>query len=74
MSKAHRPNSTHQRPHEPAGTRVAVIREAHGWHNGAVTGTLIDGNGTVLVDGDDPHFSGSIFICRHRRDYRVIPR
>ena len=60
------------RAHEPKGTRVAVIREEHGWHDGRVTGTLIDDNGTVRVDDDDPYFAGSLFYCPKRRDYYVI--
>ena len=61
-----------RRPHERAGTRVAVVREAHGWHDCHVTGVLIDDHGSVRVDADDPHFAGAVFECRHRRDYHVL--
>lgn len=54
------------RPHAPAGTRVAIIREEHGWHDGQTKGVLIDDHGTVRAD------DGGVYECRKRRDYYVL--
>ena len=56
------------RPHEPAGTYVAVIRSKHGWHDGRVAGYLIDDFGTVKVDNDGEEYT---LECAHRGDYDV---
>ena len=57
------------RPHEPKGTYVAVIREEHGWHDGRISGYLIDDDGTVEIDSED----GEPYTvqCAHRRDYHI---
>lgn len=61
------------RPHEPAGTYVSVIRHEHGWHDGSISGVLVDDHGTVRIDGDEglllPPDQQYTVECRHRRDY-----
>ena len=60
------PPANGPRPHAPKGTRVAIIREEHGWHDGQTEGVLIDDHGTVRTA------EGYTYECRKRRDYYVI--
>jgi len=57
-----------ERPHAVAGTYVAVVRTKHGWHDGQISGYLIDDCGTVEVDNDGEKYT---LKCAHRRDYKV---
>ncbi len=65
-------NQQTRRPHAPKGTRVAIIRHDHGWFDGRVHGVLIDNDGMVRADSDDPDWADAEFHCEHRRDYRVL--
>lgn len=65
---------TPPRPHLPKGTRVAVIRHEHGWHDGRISGILVDDDGTVRIDEEDgkvlPLKEQYTVECLKRRDYR----
>lgn len=41
------------RPHAPKGTYVSVIRHEHGWHDGRISGYLVDDHGTVEIDHNE---------------------
>lgn len=67
---------TPPRPHLPSGTHVAVIRHEHGWHDGSISGVLIDDHGTVRItheDGKDLLPKEQYTVeCVKRRDYIEI--
>lgn len=59
------------------GDTVAIVREAHGWHDGRVTGTIETISAyecTVVADKNDTTFSGATFTIPRPRDIHLISK
>lgn len=48
------------------GEQVRITRDEHGWYDGRVGGSVREGSGGHVVDGDD----GMVYEIRHLRDIR----